>query len=65
MMADNQDTTKEEPIDRHTAQTAAFLGRRAEPAEISGVATFPASDHALYITGPVTAVDGGVTANAR
>ena len=65
MMADNQDITKQEFLDRYTAQIGAFIGRWAEVAEVADVATFLASDRAAYITGTVIDVDGGITANAR
>jgi len=44
-----------------SAMSAAIpLGRMGSPADIAGVVTFLASDHASYITGQVLVVDGGM-----
>jgi NAD(P)-dependent dehydrogenase (short-subunit alcohol dehydrogenase family) len=38
------------------------LQRRGEPADLAGPAVFLASDDAIYVTGDILTVDGGMTA---
>jgi 3-oxoacyl-[acyl-carrier protein] reductase len=41
------------------------MGRMGEPEDMTGAAVFLASDDAVYVTGQLIAVDGGILAAMR